>query len=608
MEFKKDFLFDWGDEAKAKSLLSSAGLLGEYWVPTKPVSSLGAKIALMDPGKHDTVLHEVVTEVIPYSANRNLVGFGKSFVISGVEVSNQENPLQYLINRMEDLFGADLKKLGSFNIATGHISMAQVVYYLSWSSMTGNFRCRVVKEGVSVPKSVAEQVIVEAKAEHEKVLAAIETLEQELKKPNCSSIKKLAATSALKNWKQKLKKLEAQMKTFDLPQPSPPAPDFFVVGFKQGMGSPTPLHAKMVLPEEYFAPFMPANPAAVGPSTKSIVDMELSALLVQLQFVGPPANPKPEALTLDALFELQKYTLHLLKKGLPAEELAKWVTEHSPGCCPYARVDDCLSYGTVNAYFDDMRQAHFVLMHGASNGKTISAEDVIGLLSECWTKVKNGVYNAMDAVAKVNDCLPIGAPRPSPDVFTSSDSINQYGTMLQEWVHWETHEPEEIVELTICGLTAKEAAEVLKNYGKSKSTGKSVMVHKTTRKELGTKSKAIVVWPFESSSMQVNGEPILYKTQLNEDGTTSCNCQGWCVGSAKNPSGRFCKHTTAIKAEAELLYKEWKKSGTIKGENFEVVSADKVSTASSKTLYKALKEQPAEGEATMFKAKRIVEI
>lgn len=140
----------------------------------------------------------------------------------------------------------------------------------------------------------------------------------------------------------------------------------------------------------------------------------------------------------------------------------------------------------------------------------------------------------------------------------------------------------------------------------TKAKEKSIIVHKSARKELGTKSKAIVVWPFESGSMQVNGEPILYKTQLNKDGSTSCNCMGWTMGSAKAKSGRRCKHTDAIKIEAESIFKKWKK-GEDFGESYEIVSASAVANATSKTLSKALKEKPI-GDDTIFKVKRVVEI
>jgi hypothetical protein len=129
---------------------------------------------------------------------------------------------------------------------------------------------------------------------------------------------------------------------------------------------------------------------------------------------------------------------------------------------------------------------------------------------------------------------------------------------------------QESVELTLSGLTPEEANQLQKQYGKSKT----VMVAKKVRKEVGTNSKAIISWPFESSSMISNGVIPVYKTQLNEDGTVSCNCRGWTTGSAKNPEGRFCKHTKAIESEFDIkaLYKKWKKGEPL-GEDFELESS-----------------------------------
>lgn len=169
----------------------------------------------------------------------------------------------------------------------------------------------------------------------------------------------------------------------------------------------------------------------------------------------------------------------------------------------------------------------------------------------------------------------------------------------------EILEGPEVVEVTLTGLTPEEAEAVIKQYQKSKSD-QEILVHKKVRKEIGTGAKPITVWPFESSSTQVNGEPLLYKTQLNEDGTLSCNCLGWCMGSAKNKDGRFCKHTKEVEVEAKNVYKKWK-NGEPLGDDFEAAPAS-IANATSKSLFKALKAKPVAGEATIFKAKRIVEV
>lgn len=168
----------------------------------------------------------------------------------------------------------------------------------------------------------------------------------------------------------------------------------------------------------------------------------------------------------------------------------------------------------------------------------------------------------------------------------------------------ESQEPIELVELTLTGLTHAEVNAIMKTVAKSK-TEQNILVHKKVRKEIGSKSEPVVVWPFESSSMQVNGEPIMYKAQLNKDGSLSCNCMGWTMGSAKSSGGRRCKHTDTIEVEAQSIYKKWKKGEPL-GENYEVASAA-VAGATSKTLSKALKEKTV-NDSGLFVSKRIVEI
>lgn len=590
LEFKQEFMLDWKGDPDGS------------WIQTvkdPPYSKLGAKVTFVEPTAFDNILGEIWLKGSindPFGHNMELVGFGKKFMLSTKEMLDQPNVVQYIINRMEELFASDLKNCGDVGLFTGDVTMAKVGYHLIWHPIVKTFGCKVCKSAGESPKSTSETSLLQLKVRREQIEESIDLLEKEFTKPNLPTMKKLALQNAIAGWKKKLKKLDIEITALEKPNPH-------LAG--QGFLNPTiGIDWAQPLKGETFGPLKPMEEPEPFYAPAGISFSDIDKQLLELN------NGKftEDNFTLDGLFELQKFAIHLLKKKASAIDLSKWLTERTPVCCPYATPDDCTSYSALNSYFEHMRQGHFVHKHGQGNNKTLSGEDVIGLLSDVWTKLKKGYFTITDALEKVTSYLPAEAPRPSVDTFLSTDTINKYGAELQEWVHWQTHDPEEIVELTIVGLTAKEAEEVLKNYGKSKTTGKGVMVHKTARKELGTKSKPLVVWPFESSSMQVNNEPILYKTQLNEDGSLSCNCAGWCMGSAKNPSGRFCKHTKAIEAEAALLYKEWKKTGTIKGENFEVVSAEKVSTASSKSLYKALKEQPTAAEDTMFKAKRIVEI
>jgi hypothetical protein len=154
----------------------------------------------------------------------------------------------------------------------------------------------------------------------------------------------------------------------------------------------------------------------------------------------------------------------------------------------------------------------------------------------------------------------------------------------------------EIVEVTLSGLTPEEAEKVLKTYAKKSSS--KVMASTRKMKDIGTGSKAIIRWEFESSSMVSNGTPVKYITQLNEDGTLSCQCSGWTRGSAKNPSGRFCKHTRAIDEQFNVkeLHKKWKKGEPL-GDDF--VAADE--QTESITLSDAPKQ-------IVFKSTRIVEV
>ena len=231
------------------------------------------------------------------------------------------------------------------------------------------------------------------------------------------------------------------------------------------------------------------------------------------------------------------------------------------------------------------------------------------VLVEALSYYEGGSFNAAEACLFFNKRLPDGAPKLWPGTVVKGLQ-DQYSKELDLWFQGQADELQafadapEVIQITLTGLTPEEAEEVQKLINKSKS--KDILIHKTVRKELGSGAKPIAIWPFESSSMQVNNEPVLYKAQLNEDGTISCNCPGWCMGSAKSKSGRTCKHTKLIKVEAEVIYKKWKKGEPL-GEDFEVVPAA-AAEAGPKALFKALKEKVVPGSDTVFKAKRIVEI
>lgn len=192
--------------------------------------------------------------------------------------------------------------------------------------------------------------------------------------------------------------------------------------------------------------------------------------------------------------------------------------------------------------------------------------------------------------------IPICCPYIRDQDVASEEALSEYLQAVYHHHFGTQLDPEapEVFEVTLNGLTEQEAKEVLSKYSKSKS-GKAVLQSTKQLKEIGTNSKAIIAWPFESSSMAVNGQPLLYKTQLNEDGTLSCNCMGWTRGSAKSTEGRFCKHTRAVEAQFPVatLYKKWKKGEPL-GDDFVESSPE---TVSGKPSF-----------APQFTAKRIVEI
>lgn len=194
--------------------------------------------------------------------------------------------------------------------------------------------------------------------------------------------------------------------------------------------------------------------------------------------------------------------------------------------------------------------------------------------------------------------IPLCCPQVRDEDVVSPDALDEYLQAVYHHHFGTQLDPDalEVFEVTLSGLTEQEAKEVLSKYAKSKS-GKSVFQSTKQLKEIGTNSKAIIAWNFESSSMAVNGQPLLYKTQLNEDGTMSCNCMGWTRGSAKSVEGRFCKHTRAIENQFEVatLYKKWKKGEPL-GDEFIPAGSEEPKKAGE-----------TKGAVT-FTAKRIVEI
>jgi hypothetical protein len=189
---------------------------------------------------------------------------------------------------------------------------------------------------------------------------------------------------------------------------------------------------------------------------------------------------------------------------------------------------------------------------------------------QCWWGPKAMTQLAIKRY--LTRVIPMCCPYVRDEDVSSAEGLDDYFQAVYHH-HFGTQldTTNEVFEITLSGLTRQEAEEVLKAHGKSKS-GKPVFQSTKQLKEIGTNSKAIVSWSFPSSSMAVNGEAILYKTQLNEDGTMSCNCMGWTRGSAKSAEGRFCKHTRAIEDQysVKLIHTKWKQGAPLGDEFVEV--------------------------------------
>jgi hypothetical protein len=165
-------------------------------------------------------------------------------------------------------------------------------------------------------------------------------------------------------------------------------------------------------------------------------------------------------------------------------------------------------------------------------------------------------------------------------------------------VVFDPPEAVELVELTISGLTQKEAEKIMKQV---RTNEKPVLTSKKVLKDIGTGAKAVITWDFESSSMAVNGAVVKYITQLNTDGTVSCQCHGYII-QKKNSDGanrpKSCKHTKAIEKayDVKSLFKKWKKGEPL-GADFEPKESGNVEI---KTL--------GATQPIVYTSKRVVEI
>jgi len=355
---------------------------------------------------------------------------------------------------------------------------------------------------------------------------------------------------------------------------------------------------------------------AAGPDqtaiTKGYVDEQQK--LVVTEFMAVPAT-KLEGIYSEPIEEFGP--LHdLIEKAaeLEAEEAKSFGTSKAK----------CITFGQLYGEDDQVE-------YSAPDGKAPLNNDTAGpALIDAVGFVDNQVMNWAQACQWFNSQLPEGAPKVWPAQLSDrTGKLLNYASVLGEWLskkkqelseyasldaeieigmelaQEEMQEPDgkELVEITLSGLTPEEAAKVLKTYGKQKP-GSPVMASTKKMKDIGTGSKAIIRWEFESSSMVANGTPVKYVTQLNEDGTLSCQCRGWTQGSVKAQGGRFCKHTKAIEAQfnVKLLFKKWKKGEPL-GDDF--APAEEMTETPAVTVKASSTEAP---HTMTFKSKRIVEI
>lgn len=75
--------------------------------------------------------------------------------------------------------------------------------------------------------------------------------------------------------------------------------------------------------------------------------------------------------------------------------------------------------------------------------------------------------------------------------------------------------------------------------------------------------ESIFTWVFESSRGIAGGAVTNYVSQLNSDGSTSCNCPGWIFNKPGKDGLKSCKHTNMVKDESKELYKTWKTGGSL---------------------------------------------
>ena len=112
----------------------------------------------------------------------------------------------------------------------------------------------------------------------------------------------------------------------------------------------------------------------------------------------------------------------------------------------------------------------------------------------------------------------------------------------------------------------------------------------------------VFTWGFKSSTAPLMGGVTFdYVSQLNQDGTVSCNCPGWRFVKKGQP--RRCKHTDAVKGEIPELMKQWRAGETFEVQEFSAPQAHQKNIPADTTSLK--KVRPT---TSTIKFNRVVEL
>lgn len=104
----------------------------------------------------------------------------------------------------------------------------------------------------------------------------------------------------------------------------------------------------------------------------------------------------------------------------------------------------------------------------------------------------------------------------------------------------------------------------------------------------------IFTWQFSSSKPQ-GGIVTKYRTQLNQNGTLSCDCAGWIIKRYGRP--RWCKHCETVQPEVPQIMKDFRD-----GKELPLIDIDPVETGPAKA------QQPNTGAGKIPGRRRFIEV